>query len=114
MIGSELQDLDSWTLKLLTNEEVLFLLKGSYGAEQLERDGFHAVWVSNEKESGAKFVALFNLSDKKAEISIELENIGLPQKVSVRDLWEKKNIGIAEKKVSAEIGPHGAVLYKLA
>jgi len=113
MIGAELTKLDEQTLALLTNDEVLRLVTGAHGAMQIERDSEHAVWLSKDNDDGSSYVALFNLSDEEKTLSIELEVLGINTKVSVRDLWKHKDIGQADKLISAKVPAHGAVLYKL-
>ncbi|OPJ58044.1 glycoside hydrolase family 27 protein [Clostridium oryzae] len=111
MMGGEMRDNDEWTLSLLTNDEVLRLLKHSFDATQLKRDDNEAVWVS-EDEDGARYIALFNLSDKQLTVEADLSELEL-KTVSVRDLWEHKDLGKAEGTVSALLPAHGSVLYRL-
>ena len=112
IMGGEMRDNDEWTLSLLTNPEVLRLETASRGADQVERDDSHAVWVSRD-ENGGTNLALFNLSDEKAEVGVSLAEVGLAGRQGVRDLWARKDIAPAEGRISAELPAHGAALYKL-
>jgi hypothetical protein len=114
MIGSELTKLDEQTLNLLTNDEVLHLVTDAHGGEQIERDEKHAVWLSRDNHDGSIYAALFNLSDETQTISITLEALEIDTEISVRDLWNHKELGRVNNLISAEIPAHGAVLYKLS
>jgi hypothetical protein len=35
------------------------------------------------------------------------------QKCAVRDLWEKKNLGVVEGSFSPKLAPHAAGLYRI-
>lgn len=111
MMGGELRDCDEWTLSLLTNDEVLRLLKHSCGAEQIERDADHAVWGSRD-EDGSFYLALFNLGGQSRRVGCALTEFGLGA-AQVRDLWHHTDLGPAENLVSAQLPPHGAALYRL-
>ena len=122
MIGAELTKLDSKTLSLLTNSEVLALEKASHGARQIMRDQDQCIWQSFGPGCPAHgqdiFLALFNTSDNKADITVPLSAVeGLhPDKTyQVRNLWLQtdefplQGNAVLCKTVSA----HGAVLLKL-
>src|SRR5690554_906825 len=64
MLGTELRCLDDWTLSLITNEEVIRVLKHSYGARQIMRTDDTVVWKSKD-EDGSIYVAFFNTSFSK-------------------------------------------------
>ncbi|MFR5855410.1 MAG: alpha-galactosidase [Lachnospiraceae bacterium] len=74
ILGAELPSLDEATLRLLTNRDVLRLNRHSFGARQIVRDDAHAVWVSQD-EDGSRYAALFNLSEKPREVSLELREL---------------------------------------
>lgn len=112
MIGSEMRDNDAWTMSLLTNPEVLRLETDCHGAEQLERDEKHAVWLSRDTDGGTN-LALFNLSDEKATVGIALEEAGIHGSQNVRDLWARKDFAPVKNSFSAEVAAHGAILCKL-
>ncbi|MDT8717793.1 glycoside hydrolase family 27 protein [Clostridium sp. 19966] len=114
MIGAELTKLDEKTLALLTNHEVLHLVTGAHGAEQIEKDESHAVWRSKDDNDGSDYVALFNLSDETKALNISLEALGIKEDVIVRDLWKHKDLGALNELPAMYIPAHGALLYKLS
>ena len=113
MMGGELRDNDDWTLSLLTNDEVLYLLKGSHDASQVERNADGAVWVSADDTGDGLFVALFNFTEQPREMTFDSDAIGQAGCFSVRDLWQHTELGGADRYVKASVNPHGARLFKL-
>ena len=118
MLGAELTLLDDETKELITNEEVLSLIKNGREGEQIRRSENECVWKSRDSGSDTLYVALFNLSDEERGISVTINELNLHEKeYQVRDLWEKKD---ADKKISgnealtALIPAHGAKLYALS
>jgi alpha-galactosidase len=114
MLGAELPKLDEQTLELLTNDEVLHLVSNSNGAIQIERDNNHAIWLSNDNNDNSRYVAIFNLSDESQNLSISLKELEINSKVSIRDLWNHKDLALADTVITAKVSSHGAVLYKLS
>ncbi len=112
MIGAEMRDNDDWTLSLLTNSELLRLLKHSYGAKQILRTEDTVVWAS-EDEDGSKYVAFFNTSFSPTKPEVTFMNLGLQGTYNARDLWEHKEIGIFTGRVGVDVNIHGARILKL-
>jgi alpha-galactosidase len=113
MFGGDLQFNDEWTLSLLTNEEVLHVHKNGYGARQVNRENDKVIWTSFDDE-GNQFVALFNISDSKSNVSVSLEDLGITEPKMVRDLWSRNDLGSVETSLSYVLEPHASILLKLA
>lgn len=113
MIGSRLTKLDKQTLALLTNNEVLHLLTDTHGARQLERDEYHAVWLSKDNHDDSYYVALFNLSEETQSLCISLKDHEIDTSVLIRDLWKYEDLGQIDEMLQVTIPAHGAVLYKM-
>ena len=107
MHGGDMTKMDDFTLSLLTNDEVLAVNQRSSGNhEMFNRDGLIA-WIADVPGTSDQYVALFNTTDTRATIRVPLSRPGAP-----RDLWRKTTGTIADK-LSAEVAPHGAALYRL-
>lgn len=113
MLGSEMRDLDEWTLSILKNEEVLYLLKNSFGAKQVMRTTDTVVWKTIDKDKNV-YIAFFNTAFYKTNPSVSFMQIGLKGEYLVKELWNKKEIGKVKNRLSAEVEIHGAVLYRLS
>ena len=76
--------------------------------------GTQVAWVADVPGSPDKYVAVFNLDDQAAEVSVRWSELGLGHKCEVRDLWEKSNLGAVDDAFAPKIEPHGAGLYRIA
>lgn len=112
MVGAELRDNDEWTLSVMTNAEVLRLLKHSFGAKQVIRTEDTVIWTSND-EDGSKYVAFFNTSFCSTQPEVTFMNLGLDGTYKARDLWAHKEIGIFEGRIGVNVNIHGARILKL-
>jgi len=86
MLGCELTDLDEWTLGLITNPEVLALLKDSRNAREILNVCDTIAWQA-EDEQGNTYLAVFNLGNLPAKREITLDKLGLSGEYTVHDLW---------------------------
>lgn len=106
MIGAEMRLNDEFTLSLLTNSELIKMLKTSYDGKQIvrnENDGKgEIIWQA--KGEKCIYIALFNTDDKKRKIFHPLLN------GKIRDLWAHEDIDCDGK---ALVNPHGARLFSL-
>lgn len=112
MLGAELRDNDEWTLALITNPEILRLLKHSYGARQILRTEDTVVWTSND-EDGSRYVAFFNTAFSQTQPEVTFMNLGINGTWKARDLWAHEDIGEFTGRIGAKLKIHGAVIYKL-
>jgi alpha-galactosidase len=115
MIGADLPSLDSFTLSLFDNPEVLAVDQRSSGNHQLFARGEEIAWTADIPGSSGKYLALFNLDDSHpAQVRARWSELGLHGKCAVRDLWQRKDVGSYTQEFSAEIPSHGAGLYRIA
>lgn len=114
MVGAELTTLDDWTLQLLTNAELLVLMRENRRGVQIVRDEYHAVWKNVDSKTGESAVALFNLSDETREISVSLAEID-PDKAKAHyilfDIWDKTKAETADGRITATVPAHGVTVY---
>jgi alpha-galactosidase len=114
MVGADLPSLDSFTLALLTNPEALAVDQHSSGNHQLFARGEQIAWVAHADGGRSRYVALFNLADSRPEqIRVSWSEIGIDGPSTVRDLWQRKDLGTYRSGFSARMPPHGAGLYKI-
>ncbi len=116
MIGTELSKLDDWTMQLLTNVELLALLRETRKGMQVMRDKYQAVWKNTDSKTGELAVALFNLSDEAREISVSLAEID-PAKAGAQctlsEIWDKTKTETVEGRITATVPAHGVAVYNL-
>jgi alpha-galactosidase len=112
MMGGDLRSLDPWTASLLENSEVLAVDQQSSGNHQVLARGSEIAWEA-DAPGGAKYVSLFNTGDTEKEVAATWQELGLRGEYTVRDLWQKSDLGVFEGRFSKNLSPHGAALYKL-
>lgn len=128
MIGAELTLLDDWTLSLLTNRDMLDMMKETCKGMQIVRTDDHAVWINQDEASGRLCVALFNLSDEEKMLSVALaeleiftaggqtasgEEIALGEEKTVFELWDKQESTTVSGRVEAMVPAHGVKVYRV-
>jgi len=113
MVGGDLPSADAWTLSLLTNREVIALDQHSTGNHPVINTDKAAVWLAQSSSDDSQYVAVFNLTNSKAEMRYEWKDLGLPAgSYKLRDLWDHKDLGSATA-LTATLPPHACLLYRL-
>ena len=118
--GGDLMKMDDFTLSLITNDEVIAVDQHSSGNRQLFNRNGQMAWIADVPGSSDKYVALFNLQDKKdsgasgAPVTIELGDVGFDGPCQVRDLWQHKDLGATSGVWAPTIPWHGAGLYRIS
>lgn len=113
LLGCNPENLDPFTLNLLTNAEVLAVNQDRLGkqARKAFEENEVQVWVK-ELYDGSKAVGIFNLSDKPLAFDLDPAKAGLPSGISVRDLWRQVDKGGFSGQYRALLPPHGVELLK--
>ncbi len=107
MLGTELPKLDEWTLKLLTNRNVLSLASETKDAVEYYRDEDMIIWKSTQLEDGATNLGIFNISEREMRFcpASYLKEI----KGAALDLW---NDAAIDPNASVVIPAHGVLLLR--
>ena len=114
MFGGSLPDNDSFTLALMTNDEVLAVDQKAVRSRQLFANGNQVAWVAELPGSKAKYVAVFNIGDGGEEqVELNRGDLGVSGKCAVRDLWGKKEVGVMEGKLVFTVKAHSSGFYRL-
>lgn len=114
MLGTNLPELDDWTLALITNDEILAVNQDPLGspARRVARQGKTEVWVRDLKD-GSKAVGLFNRGDEETEVTLQWNDASLSGSQSVRDLLHRQDLGSFENEYAAKLPRHGCALLRL-
>jgi alpha-galactosidase len=133
LLGNDLEQMDEFTLSLLTNDEVLAIDQDPLGREA-NRVAQHGPTVTSQAPGrpdrrnkqqqkqvwardladGSKAVGLFNLGTEPTKVTVEWSDLDIAGKQVVRDLWRQKDLGSFENQFSADVEPHGVVLIKIS
>jgi len=116
LIGCDLEQLDAFTLGLLSNDEVLALDQDSLGKPALRAATVGPVDVyAKELEDGSRALGFFNRGDTETKINFnKLNYLGLGGTRHVRDLWRQTDLPDTRGSLKLTIPAHGVVLLKLS
>ena len=128
LIGCPIEQLDAFTLNLLSNDEVIEVNQDPLGKSArlfLEEQGVQ-VWLK-PLEQGAYAVGIFNTADfgktpasyfrwedeQSANYNLYFNKLKLKGLFNVRNVWTQKEIAANAKSFKATVPHHGVVLLKL-
>ncbi len=114
LIGCDMDQLDDFTLSLLTNDEVLEVNQDPLGkqARRVAQADNLEVWAK-AMEDGSMAVGLFNRGEGESKVTANWSELGLSGKQIVRDLWRQKDLGEFETQFAANVARHGVLLVRL-
>ena len=112
MFGGDLPSNDDFTLSLLTNDEVLAVDQhGAHGGAFAE-GGDSVVWTADAPAADRKYLAVFNVGDASPiDIRVAWAALHLPARCVLRDLWDRKDIGVMPGGYTFHVAPHASGLY---
>jgi len=108
MLGGDLTKLDPYTVKIITNPEVLALDQDypTFPAYQLLSSGDLDFWM-RPMSDGGKVLAIFNRGESDQPYTIPATMV---QGFKVRDLWLHKTLTPSQITIPS----HGCILYRLS
>ena len=128
LIGCPIEQLDAFTLNLLTNDEVIEIDQDPLGksARLISDEGGIQTWLK-PMEDGSYAVGFFNTDDygktphsffrwgteKPKNFNATFAKLGLKGKWRVQDVWRQKNMGVKETSFTTTIPHHGVMMYRL-
>jgi alpha-galactosidase len=114
MAGNDLTTMTPETVSILTNPEVIAVDQDPAGIQghRVQEQGAIVVIVKPMKD-GSKAVGFFNREQGVVTTSVKFSDIGLPQDASVRDLWQKKDLGSFHESYSVDVPEHGSILVRI-
>ena len=128
LIGCPIEQLDDFTLNLLTNDEVIEIDQDQLGkpARLVADENGVQIWV-RPLDDGSVAIGFFNTDDygktpqsyvrwgneQPKSFTFDLEAYGLKGKYKIRDLWRQKDLGEFQRSFKTQIRHHGVVMIKL-
>ncbi|WOF41979.1 glycoside hydrolase family 27 protein [Sphingopyxis indica] len=113
IMGGDLRHLDSKTLTLLTNKEVIAVNQSSRENRPHQAGQDARIWSARTASGDDRYVALFNIGDSPREVSIALPDLGVKGAVRVRDLWTGTDQETLTRRLVRPLPPHGSALLRL-
>lgn len=110
MMGGDLPTLDEFSLKLITDKDVLECNQnGVMGGLVYEEDGIE-IWNTPRKNSKEGWIGVFNRTDEIQPVSLDLENLGLDSSESYKlyDVWNSGDVSVLD----FSINPNGVIFLK--
>jgi len=128
LIGCPIEQLDAFTLNLLTNDEVISIDQDPLGkpARLVADDGNVQVWFK-KMEDGSYAVGMFNINgygktpqsyfrwgdEQERAYSLDLTRLGLKGKWKIKDVWRQKELGTYTNTFATRIRHHGVTMIRL-
>jgi len=115
LLGCDLSQVDDFTLDLLTHEEVLAIHQDYPGKQGrlIKTDGNIQIWVK-PLSSGQLAVGLVNMGHFTQTASVSWKDLGVSGPQSVRNIWERKNIGTFSTSYQVPVASHGTVFLLIS
>jgi len=128
LIGCPIEQLDAFTLNLLTNDEVITIDQDPLGksARLVSEENDVQVWLK-PLEDGSYAIGMFNINgyqktpqsyfrwgdEKVKSYELDLNKLGLKGKYAIRDVWRQKDLGQFSGTFKTEIRHHGVVMIRV-
>ena len=114
LLGCDLTKLDSFTLGLLTNDEVLAVDQDPLckQAVSVAAQGDMLVYRKPMADDSV-VVGLFNRGNAEGPCAVEWKDLQISGPRIVRDLWRQKDLGQFTDRFEATVPPHGVVLVRI-
>ena len=128
LIGCPIEQIDPFTLNLLTNDEVIEvnqdplgkparLISDEKGVQSWLKpmeDGSFAVGLFNTADFGKTPQSYFRWGDETSnQFAFDFAKAGLPGSWKVRDLWTQKDLGVFSGSFPTTIRHHGVVMLRM-
>jgi len=113
MFGGDLPTSNQFAISLITNKDVLNVLKYSKGNKELYRDGDIIAWTATDASGKHVYLALFNSSDAAITANVSLmDKLNLAGKHAIKNLWSGEVIKPAYS-IAPTVNAHGSLLYSI-
>ena len=116
MAGNDVRSMSPEIRDILTNKEVIAIDQDPLGQQgrRVRKDGDIEVWA-RPLVDGSRAVVLFNRGKETSTIQVNWTDLAYPThlRVSVRDLWQHKDLGSFSEKFSASVPSHGVVMVTI-
>ena len=116
LIGCDLTKIKPNTQQLLTNTELIALNQDPLHLQAYVADVCNDCYILvkdiKKLHSNVRAIAVYNPSDSPKTVTIDFNHLELDGKVSLRDLFERKNIGTFNGSYTLTIPAHATRIYR--
>ena len=117
LIGCDLNDIKGNALSLMQNEELIALNQNTLGQQayvvQKVSDCYVLTKDMDEANGKKRAIAVYNPTNSQKSITVEFSWVDLSGNIKVRDLFERKDIGIYSGTMEVSVPAHGTRIYAL-
>jgi alpha-galactosidase len=117
MIGTDIRLMTPIMTELLLNTEAIAINQDYQAvpgdAQKACTDTDDEVWV-RQLSDGDLAVAMTNLGDAPANLTICFDALNYGKKAQVRDIWKKKDLGVFQDQFTAEVDTHDTLLIRVS
>jgi alpha-galactosidase len=115
MLGNDPRNMSPEEKAIILNEEAIAIDQDpTEQGRRIVRDGDREVW-SKQLRDGSVAVLLLNRSHTAPEtITLNLDRVGIQSEARIRDVYERKDLGVATESLSFAVGPKSSLFLKLS
>jgi alpha-galactosidase len=115
LAGNDLTNMSAETRELLMNRDVIDVDQDPLGkqGDRVSADGMAEIWA-RPLAGGGKAVGIFNRDDQQKTVKLRLDSVGFTGSVTVRDLWQHKDLGSIRNDYTFSVPAHGVVFLKIS
>ncbi len=120
MIGCDIRSMSEATKETLTNPEILAI------NQDVECRGPYVIPNRHNPENlftlikpmgdGSLAIGMFNLGDRKAELSLQFWDMGIPSAagmgLELRNCWTRQDEGVFTERCAKDVEPHSCLVYR--
>jgi hypothetical protein len=114
ILGADMTQMDSATLSLLTNDEVIAVNQYSLHNRQLFNSNDLIAWTADAEGSTNKYLAVINATANTTNISVSLFSMGFTNVCAIRSLWNQTDLGSFSGTFLPSIPSHRGALFQLS
>lgn len=115
MLGCELENIDEFTLALITNDEVIAVNQDALGAgafRKILKENFE-VWTKR-LDNGDVAMAIVSRDYLPTRANFKFSDAGLDGTWHVRDLWRRKSYAASASEFNDELLGHACFMFRLS
>ncbi len=115
MVGGDLPTMDGFSLRLLTDPDMLACNQNGVMGKPVSRNDGIEVWKTPEKgKSNKGWVGVFNRTDRMKTFSLTPASIGLPVDATVYSIWKgrKEHSVTAASPIDIDVSPDGVIFFR--
>ena len=112
------EPIDEDDLAIMTHEELIAIDQDRMGQQaELISENDKMVVLAKDLENGDVAISVTNLNERGRDFTFDFSKIGALDagtEYLVRDLWEKKDLGLHQGQLSVKVFPHQTLVYRLS